>query len=107
MLSDLIQLLECGHGSGCGFLRGRTGALSPSPVEVLFGPAPHQCAGVAFLEILARNFEALIEVTDTAFTGLINLPPYFIGFPPVWSEMQLGPRLGPSCDPLFKLRFGH
>ena len=86
---------------------GRTGALSPSPVEVLFGPAPHKCAGVAFLDIFARDFEALIEMPDTAFTGLIYLPPYFCGFPPVWGEMQLDPRLGPSCDPLFKLCFGH
>ncbi len=86
---------------------GKTGALSPFPVEVLFGPSPHKCAGVAFLEVFARNLEALIDVPNTAFTGLINLPPHFCGFPPVWSEMQLGPRLGPSCDPLFKLRFGH
>jgi hypothetical protein len=107
MRSDLIQLLERGHGSGFGLLRRRTGALSPSPVEVLFGTAPHEGAGVAFLEILARDLEALIEMPDAAFTGLINLPPYFCGFPPVWGEMQLGPRLGPSCDPLFKLRFGH
>jgi len=86
---------------------GRTGALLPSPVEVLLGPTPHQGAGVAVLEVLAGDLEALIEMPDAAFTGLINLPPYFIGFPPVRSEMQLGPRLGPSCDPLFKLRFGH
>ena len=106
MLSDLIELLERGHGRGFGFLRRRTGALSPSPVEVLFGPTPHKRAGVALLEILARDFEALIEMPDAAFTGLINLPPYFCCFPPIWGEMQLGPRLGPSCDPLFKLRFG-
>jgi hypothetical protein len=43
----------------------------------LFGPAPHKCAGVALLEILARYFEALIEMPDAAFTGLIKLPPYF------------------------------
>jgi hypothetical protein len=73
----------------------------------LFGPAPHQRAGVDFLEILARNFEALIEMPDAALSSLIKLPPYFCGFPPARGEMQLGPRLGPSCDPLFKLRFGH
>lgn len=58
------------------------------------------------LEILARDFEALIEMPDAALSGLINLPPYFCCFPPIRGEMQLGPRLGPSCDPLFKFRLG-
>jgi hypothetical protein len=57
-------------------------------------------------EIFARGLEALVDMTDAAFRFLINLSPHFRGFPPLGSEMQLGPRLGPSCDALVAFRFG-
>ncbi|MCC7253060.1 hypothetical protein [Hyphomicrobium sp.] len=85
----------------------KTGALSPLPVEILFGASALQGAGVAGLKILARCFQALIDMTDAAFGGLIDLPPHFRGFPPVRGEMQLGPRLGPGCDTLVEFRLGH
>jgi hypothetical protein len=82
------------------------GALSPLPVEIVFGATALQGAGMAGFEILARGFEALIDMANAAFGVLIDLPPHFRGLPPVRSKMQLGPRLGPSCNALVEFRLG-
>lgn len=61
---------------------------------------------MAGFEILARCFKALVDMADAAFGGLIDLPPHFHGFPAIWREMQLGPRLGPGCNSLVEFRLG-
>lgn len=83
---------------------GRSLAL---PVEILFGASALQRAGMAGFEVLARYFQALIDMADAAFGFLIDLPPHIRCLPPVRGEMQLGPWLGPGCDTLVEFRFGH
>lgn len=81
-------------------------ALSPLPVEILFGATALQGAGMAVLEVLTSLFEALIDMADAAFGFLVDLPPHIRCFPPVRGEVQLGPWLGPGCDTLVEFRFG-
>ncbi|MDH4980958.1 hypothetical protein [Hyphomicrobium sp. D-2] len=61
---------------------------------------------MAGFEVLARFFQALVDMADAAFGILIDLPLYFRGFPAVRGEVQLGPRLGPGCDTLVAFCFG-
>lgn len=62
---------------------------------------------MAVLEVLARGFEALVDMADAAFGILIDLPLHLCNFPAVRGEVQLGPRLGPGCDTLVAFCLGH
>lgn len=57
-------------------------------------------------ELLAGLRESLVDMADAAFGFVVDLPPHLRGLPAIGSKMQLGPRLGPSCDPLVAFRFG-
>jgi hypothetical protein len=61
---------------------------------------------MAFFDFFASDLEALVDMANAAFRFLIELPPYYRGLPAIRRKMQLGPRLGPSCDTLVALRFG-
>ena len=80
--------------------------LSPLPVEILFGASALQGAGMAVLEVLARSFEALVDMADAAFGIVVDLPLHFRDLPAIRGEVQLGPRLGPGCDTLVAFCFG-
>lgn len=84
-----------------------TGALSPLPVEIVFGAAANEGLGAVIAQRFVRIVEPFAQVVDAVAVGFELLGIHRLHFPAVWGEMQLSPRLGLSCDALVEFRFGH
>ena len=83
------------------------GALSPLPVEVVFGASADRGLGAVIAQGFVGVVEPLAQVMDAVAVGFELLGIHRLHFPAIRREMQLSPRLGLSCDALVEFRFGH